>query len=781
LAFHNARRNNWHARMSTIDRPFQVSDAPRGLAYNSLLLAVFAGTLFVSATLLFSVQPMFTKMVLPLLGGSPSVWSVAMVFFQAVLLLGYGYAHALTRWLDPRRAVIVHLAVFAIAFAALPIAVAQGFGRPPNEYAAFWLIGLFAASIGLPFFAVAANAPMLQAWFARTGHPQALDPYFLYGASNLGSFCALLAYPVLLEPMLTLRDQSKLWSGGFLLLMLLIAACGALLTATMRQPREQRSGHVVAAAAPTWRERMTWMGLAFVPSALLIAVTSHISTDIAAAPFLWVVPLALFLATFILTFRAGGSGVHAWMLRLQPIVAAPLVIGLMGGERAYWEVAILLDLSMFVISTMICHRELYLRRPDASHLTGFYMWISVGGVLGGICSGLIAPIVFPDVWEYPILIVLALLCRPGAFNGGIRPWLRQGPVFLAAIVLAAIPALLLGMKMPPQAEVIWMIGLVALAAVIMLQAEHPVRLVGFTALVLVITAIYHPGTVQTETARSFFGVHKVVESYDGRFRMLYHGTTLHGAQRLRDDAGNLLTGRPEPLTYFYPGGPISEVIAATRAAKGSLNRVAVVGLGTGSLVCHAKAGERWSYYEIDPVVARIAQDASKFRFIADCAPNTNVILGDGRLTIADAAEPYDFIMLDAFSSDSVPVHLLTREAVSLYLSKLTPGGVIGFNVSNRYLELASVVNEVAASQGLVSYQKLDTAITGAEFKKNMYASAFVVVMARREEDLAGLRNRPGWSKYQAAGSVRAWTDDYSNILSAFWRMHRISARPAPSP
>ncbi len=767
--------------MSTIDPPFQVSAAPRRIAHDGILLAVFAGTLFVSATLLFSVQPMFTKMVLPLLGGSPSVWSVAMVFFQAVLLLGYGYAHALTRRLDPRRAVIVHLLVCALAFVALPIAVAQGLGRPPNEYAAFWLIGLFAVSIGLPFFAVAANAPILQAWFARTGHPQALDPYFLYGASNLGSFCALLAYPVLLEPLLTLRDQSRLWSGGFALLMLLIAACGALLTLTMRQARAQRSLNVAAAAAPTWRERMTWMALAFVPSALLIAVTSHISTDIAAAPFLWVVPLALFLATFVLTFRTGGSGVHTWMLRLQPIVAAPLVIGLMGGERAYGEVAILLDLGMFILSTMICHRELYLRRPDASHLTGFYMWISVGGMLGGISSGLIAPMIFPDVWEYPILIVLALLCRPKTFAAGGRLWLREGLFFVAAIVIAAIPALLLGMKLPPQAEGIWMIGLVTMAAIIMLQAAYPVRLVGLTAFVLVVTAIYHPGTVGKETARSFFGVHKIVESYDGRFRMLYHGTTLHGAQRLRDDAGAAVTGPPEPLTYYYSGGPLSEAVAATRAAKGSLHRVAVVGLGTGSLACQSKPGEHWSYYEIDPVVARIARDTSKFRFLADCAPNTDIILGDARLTIADATEPYDLIVLDAFSSDVVPVHLLTREAVSLYLSKLADGGVIAFHVSNRYLELASVVAEVAATQGLATYQKRDTAITKADLKQTMYAASLVVAVARREEDLAALRTRSGWTKYQAAESVRPWTDDYSNVLSALWRMHRMSAQANFSP
>jgi hypothetical protein len=621
---------------------------------------------------------------------------------------------------------------------------------------------------------------MLQAWFARTGHPQALDPYFLYGASNLGSFFALLAYPALLEPLLTLRDQSRLWSAGFILLMLLLAACGALLTLCMRQASTQRSADV-AAAAPSWRDRMTWMALAFVPSALLIAVTSHISTDIAAAPFLWVLPLALFLATFVLTFRAGGSGVHIWMLRLQPVVAAPLVIGLMGGERAYGEVAILLDLGMFIISTMICHRELYLRRPDASHLTGFYMWISVGGVLGGISSGLIAPMIFPDVWEYPILIVLALMCRPAAFMTGSRVWLREGLVFLAAIAIATIPALMLGMKLPPQANGVWMIGLVTMAAIIMLQAAYPVRLVGLVAFALVVTAIYHPGTVAKETARSFFGVHKIVESYDGRFRMLYHGTTLHGAQRLRDDTGIPVTGKPEPLTYYYSGGPLSEAVAATRTVKGSLNRVAVVGLGTGSLACQSKPGERWSYYEIDPVVARIARDASKFRFLADCAPNADIILGDARLTIADAREPYDLIVLDAFSSDVVPVHLLTREAVGLYLSKLAAGGVIAFHVSNRYLELASVVAEVAAAQGLVAYEKRDTAITNAELKQNMYASSLVVAVARREEDLAGLRGVSGWTKYQASGAVQPWTDDYSNVLSALWRMHRMSAQSIFSP
>ncbi len=277
--------------------------AARSIGLIGVVLPVFAFTLCLSAMLLFSVQPMFTKMVLPLLGGSPGVWSVAMVFFQAMLLAGYAYAHGVTRLFDVRAAVGIHLAVFALALFTLPLALASGFGKPPADGEALWLIGLFGFSIGLPFFAVAANAPMLQAWFARTGHPQARDPYFLYGASNLGSFVALLAYPVLLEPFLTLRAQSLAWTFGFVLLMAMIAGAGLLMMATLRPASQAEAAEDAATVKPTARDRLTWIALAFVPSAMLVAVTSHISTDIASAPFLWVVPLAIFLATFIFTFR----------------------------------------------------------------------------------------------------------------------------------------------------------------------------------------------------------------------------------------------------------------------------------------------------------------------------------------------------------------------------------------------------------------------------------------------------------------------------------------------
>lgn len=761
--------------MSILERLSTADGVVRRFPELALIqLLVFGGTLFLSATLLFSVQPMFTKMVLPLLGGSPGVWSVAMVFFQAVLLLGYAYAHVLTRWTDPRHAVVIHLTLFAVALLTLPLAIAGGFGKPPASYEAFWLIGLFGASIGLPFFAVAANAPMLQAWFARTNHPQARDPYFLYGASNLGSFCALLAYPVVIEPLLTLRDQSWLWSAGFVALMVMIAVAGTLLTLTMQPTATAQTQAATETAAPTWRDRAAWIALAFVPSALLIAVTSHISTDIAAAPFLWVIPLALFLATFVLTFRAGGDGTHVWMLRLQPYVVAPLAVSLMGGTRVFWLAAILLNLGMFVISTMICHRELYLRRPSANNLTEFYMWVSVGGVIGGIFSGLVAPFIFPDIWEYPILIVLALLCRPGIFQNGAKVLAREGGMVAAAIVAALIPLLVFGIRISPSFELAWMIALVFLALVIMLQARHPLRLAGATAFVLVLTASYQPGSLRTETERSFFGVHKIAESYDGRLRMLYHGTTLHGAQHIRDDAGHPVTGKPDLLTYYYPGGPMPEAVVSMRDAKGVLGNVAVVGLGTGSLSCYAKTGENWTYFEIDPAVIRIAQDRSKFRFISDCAPDTRIVLGDARLTLAEEKASFDLIVLDAFSSDAIPVHLLTQEALGMYLSKLRPGGAIVFHISNRYLELASVLAEVARTHHLVTWLKTDIVPDGEDAKKRMHMSSLVAVVARRDEDLSAFRTRSGWKPFKPKEAVRPWTDDYSDILSSIWRMRRLA-------
>jgi hypothetical protein len=361
---------------------------------------LFATTLFVSALLLFAVQPMFTKMVLPKLGGAPSVWSVAMVSFQAFLFIGYAYAHIIARMLTPARAAIVHLLYLALIAVTLPLGIAKGFSVPPADGPMLWLVGLFAASIGVPFIALSATAPLLQSWFAATGHPQARNPYVLYAASNLGSFCALLAYPFAVEPFLPLRAQGIIWSIGFSMLALLIAAA-----AVVAARNGNRAAPLAAAlsARPTIRRRLNWTLLTAIPAGLVIAVTSYITMDLAAAPFLWVCPLALYLLTFVAVFRERPWIAHAQVLRFIPYVVAPLVIGVLGGDKVHWLPVIVLNLTAFVLIALACHGEAYLRRPAADRLTEFYLWTSFGGVLGGVFAGLIAPNVFNNIYEYPIL------------------------------------------------------------------------------------------------------------------------------------------------------------------------------------------------------------------------------------------------------------------------------------------------------------------------------------------------------------------------------------------
>ena len=552
---------------------------------------------------------MFTKMVLPKLGGAPSVWSVAMVVFQAALFLGYVYAHLLARWLKPGRAAIVHLLFLAVVATTLPLGIAKGFGTPPEHGVTLWLVGLFFVSIGLPFIALAASAPLLQSWFAATGHKQAANPYVLYAASNLGSFAALLAYPFLIEPLFPLQTQISMWSAGFYALAALIAVAACLcrrpdcsmLRGTTRRPE----------ARPSAAQCLSWTVLAAIPSALVIAVTAYISTDLAAAPFLWVLPLALYLLTFVAVFRERPWVDHATVQRLLPYGVAPLAISAFGGDKVFWFVIIALNLFVFVLIALACHGEAYRTRPHRGRLTEFYLWISFGGALGGVFAGLIAPNVFNNTYEYPILIAAALLVLPGMFEGGWQQFLRDaGPGLIAAAILAVIGVAfdlraLLGSELP---QAVFAVFLVVLAALMLFNARRLARYFGLIVLALVVTRLWQPGVGQIITVRSFFGVHQVVETADRTHYILFHGTTIHGAMRVRDESGNPMTGRPEPLTYYYFGGPISDAIEATRGARGKLGNVAVVGLGTGSLACHRREGEQWTFFEIDPEVVRIARD-----------------------------------------------------------------------------------------------------------------------------------------------------------------------------
>lgn len=731
-------------------------------------LPLFAGTMFLSALLMFGVQPMFTKMVLPRLGGSPSVWAVAMCFFQAVLLAGYAYAHLIVRKLSSPRGVIIHLAVMMLALVSLPIGLAEGWGRPPADGSSLWLLGLFAVSVGLPFFAISGNAPLMQAWFAKTGHKHASDPYFLYGASNIGSLLALLSYPILVEPFFALSEQSGNWSMGYSFLVALVGLSGMLMLV-------QRAPAAVSSAAtgaetharserPSWTRRLSWIGLAFVPSGLLVAVTTHISTDVAAAPFLWVVPLSLFLLTFIIAFQHKPVIPHKWMLAAQPVLVAVMLVAtpldLMSG---YLWASLGLNLLVFFVLAMVCHGELIRKRPSAGHLTEFYLWMSFGGMLGGLFTGLIAPVVFSSVVEYPLLILASVAARPGLLALGNK-WGRE--LALAAALLFAVlaPKLLFGYEMAEEKPLALMIGLYLLGGAIALSREYPARLALLGCVMLLATQILPPKSHDYESIRGFFGVNKVMTTSNDKFRLLIHGTTIHGAQKI-DASGRPLGEKPEPLTYYHRGGPFADVIRTVRA-KRPFRNVAAVGLGTGSLACYKRDGENWTFFEIDPIVARVARDPARFTFLSNCAPQAPVILGDARLTLSDQqGAAYDMLFLDAFSSDAIPVHLLTLEAIRSYLDKMAADGVLLFHISNRHMNLAPVLSAAAGKLGLagrVHYPKKTKNMT-----EHYLSDSFVVVLARSGEHLAGLGARNGWQELPKPAS-RAWTDDFSDVLGAIF-------------
>jgi hypothetical protein len=742
-------------------------------------LWLFTLTTFVSALLLFSIQPMFAKMVLPVLGGSPSVWAVALCFFQGALLAGYCYAHLVIRLIGARASGFIHLAVCLAAFVVLPISLPSGWSEPPPGEPYFWQLGLFTVAVGLPFFAVAANAPLLQAWFAATGHPHGRDPYFLYAASNLGSLIALLSYPVLLEPAFGLKALSGIWTIGFMVLVALLAVSYAAVRAGHAAPRQlvaaATSSELGSRPAPTWSSRLTWVGLALVPSALLTAFTTHVSTDVASAPLIWVLPLALYLLTFVLVFRERSLIPMPILLaaHLASVIFALLVLSQTVKEG--WFLTAGSGVAVFFTSAMVAHRTLYEARPSAAHLTEFYLLMSLGGVLGGLFAALIAPKIFSEVFEYPLLLALSMACRPRALSISLkdRDELLIMWLLIATGVLALIWIPWMAMRFDlSYGEYGTTAAMAALFAVgILLFWKWPPRQLVMALMMFAAIVMYPSGVKRGEAQRSYFGVYRVGSV--GDFNILMHGTTLHGAQRVRDNKGDEIAGRPTPATYYYPKSPmaqsvriISEALAmtATEGTEAPRGRYGVIGLGAGSLSCLSQPGEQWRFFEIDPLMVSIAKDPDNFFFLSRCQPDADVVLGDARLTMAREPDgSFDLIIVDAFSSDAVPVHLMTAEALSLFLSKVKPTGAVVLHVSNRYLDLDGVV---AATLPLVNGAK--GVIVSDDAADGSYAetSSTVVVVAKAEETLAPFRQLETIIELDPRG-LKPWTDDFSDIIGPF--------------
>ncbi len=737
--------------MTTADALTAPTKTPPGWLF---VLAVFCG-----AAMVFLVEPMVAKLVLPMLGGSPAVWNTSLAFFQAALLAGYGYAHGLQKLKSVRLQAIIHVGVLVVAALALPLRVTGALGEPSSHHPALWLLGVLTISLGAPFAALSATAPLVQSWHARVFRQAgAPEPWALYAASNFGSLLALLAYPILIEPTLGVTQQRWTWSlayGAFILLMALVAY-NVRRTAPPPVPTEAQP----KAPPVPWRTRLIWIGLAAIPSSLMLGVTAHLTTDVASAPFIWVIPLGLYLITFIIAFQTKPAIKPELALTLQ---GAALGLCLAIFHASQIEVLLAAHLTCFFLTALVCHQALVTRRPDTAHLTEFYLCLSIGGVVGGAFNAFLAPVIFNTVLEYPLVLILSCLARPfgaGTVSRGQWGWIALALASAAGAILAV----------GHIQEITLVRALLAGAAVGAFMLRD--RALVFLALIVVLAFASHKvddRTDVTRTDRSFFGVVResrtTVSALGGEVKMMAHGTTLHGAQA-QDPRF-----RCRPLVYYAPETPIGQVFTAERLRKPAMT-MGAVGLGTGSVAAYSRPGDSLTFFEIDPLVIKLASDPKVFSYTTECAGGTvGYVLGDARLTLAKQAPPggFDILLIDAFSSDAVPAHLLTVEAMKSYLSYLKPDGVLVLHLTNRNLDLRSPAMAVVAQAGGFSLLQKHEQPPGSP---NLWESSeYALLVARSPEVLARYRADPRWTPGDPT-KARAWTDDYSNLISAFYRRLR---------
>ena len=711
---------------------------------------MFTLAILVGSFLLFLVQPMVARMALPQLGGAPNVWNSAMLVYQALLLCGYAYAHWIGR-LSIRRQGMVHLAVLAIAGLTLPLSLAQIAPASPG-WEALWVPWLFLLTVGPAFFAVSAQAPLVQRWFAA--HPQAGNPYPLYAASNLGSFGGLIAYPLLAEPLLPLHAQADWWACGYVALLFLVAA----LAWARRDVRGSETAADEGAATPIPRNRLLlWLALSAVPSGLMLSTTTYLTTDIMAMPLLWVIPLGLYLLSFSIAF-AERRGLARWFMLAAPIVLLACGgIAMFGAGRASLAAAVASVLLLFVVAVAL-HARLYEMRPEPAQLTRFYLVMSLGGVIGGLFTALIAPVVFDWTWEHPILILASAALLPLAHYRRYPERLKLRPVVLRWALIGALLVLwwaglgltVLDAGSPLAAALVW----AALAAIVLFAGVFAMRRWAFVAACFCLLATLG-GLVQArvslegERTRSYFGIYSVQPQKDGS-RKLMHGTTAHGVQ--------LANGDRQPTAYYGRTSGVGQALLAAPSIYGDAARVGVIGLGVGTLACYRQPGQKWTFFEIDPAVLRYSRDGT-FSFLDQCAAQAPVLIGDARLELAKLPDDsLDLLVVDAFSSDAIPLHLLTSEALDGYDRVLAPDGLLLMHISNRFVRLEPVLDALAKEKGLVTAVRHDVP---ARFT-TVYPSGWVA-LARNPRSLAAVTSAEQWDALDPAEG-QAWTDDYASLI-----------------
>ena len=755
--------------MSAADVPAGSAAAP-----DRITPMLFAVAIFTSASLVFVVQPMVTKLVLPMLGGSPQVWNTAMVFFQAALLAGYGYAHLLQRIASLRTQVMVHLGLLAAAALFLPLSVNGLLGDPDPAAPILWLLGTLALSVGAPFAVLSATAPLLQAWYARVraGHADGKNPYVLYAASNLGSFLALLSYPVLIEPLATLSGQRWGWTAGYGLFVALILVM-AVTVWKRRTEAAPEPAQLDRSAPLTWKERTILILLAAAPSSLMLGVTAHLSTDVASAPFLWVIPLALYLLTFVIAFQAKPWIPLPITLVIQGAVGA-VAVTLAAFRSDEWLVLFSISILAFFFTTLMCHQLLAARRPAPDRLTEFYLLMSLGGVVGGAFTALLAPVIFNDVWEYPLMLVLVGLARP--WGKGWKLEYREAYFLLAGLVIAALPPAIHGVVHANQSlwsmfqdpAVFRQITVIMLGAAAVCAFLIRDRALAYFALLAAMTASaqwINKGYDATYTERSFFGVMSVSnvpdERLGGDVHVLMHGTTLHGAQA-RDPRYACA-----PTMYYAPTTPIGQSAVMIQNRRPAVN-IGVVGQGSGAMAAYKRPGDTLTFFEIDPMVDRLSRDPQWFTYISDCAQGpVRTVLGDARLTLDDQpAGSYDLLIIDAFSSDAVPTHLLTQEAIDGYLKLVKPDGVVVLHLSNRNLDIT--LPAVAAARALGVPERHQIYVESRDAPDMAEASTEALILSPTPQGMADFAADPRWGVL-APTEVRPWTDDYVNLFGSLVR------------
>jgi hypothetical protein len=708
---------------------------------------------------------MFGKMVLPLLGGSPAVWNTCLAFYQASLLIGYLYAHVQGKLLTLHRQLLTHFLLLGFSLLFLPIEIPSGWTPPAVDNPVPWLLLLLFTALGFPFVMLSASAPLLQNWYSRSGRPGASDPYFLYAASNLGSLVGLLGYPFLLEPYLSLSEQSEVWSGSYIAFFLFIG-CAALLLRRSAIEGVHCEETLLDSEPPGWWRRVHWVLLAAVPSSLLQGVTTYITTDLAAVPLLWVIPLAIYLISFVLVFSRRKLIPHTLIVRIQPFVLLAVVIVVFWSEWNNFWYLIPLNLSVLFVTAMCCHGEMVRLRPGTAHLTEFYLWMAAGGVIGGMFNAFAAPLIFSNLAEFPIAIACAAFLLP-AVNPDDAKYLESkwDIIVPAGLGAAVVGAKRLLDRWPETAydPTYYLATACAGGLLILLLCRRPLRFgIGIgTLLALAWFWGIGVGGWQGDTLyshRSFFGILKVHFDQDTKEVTLVHNVTIHGSQNRQPQYAR------EPMSYYSRIGPLGDIFKSLPSSPNG-RKTAVIGLGAGAAAAYAGSNDHWVFYEINPAVQRVAQNPNYFTYLADAPGIIEIAVGDARLSLAAAPDGYfDFIVLDAFSGDSVPVHLLTKEAIELYLKKLSKDGHLAFHVSNRFLKLDSVVRSLADDAGLKGYIRKHDEVSDEETSRGVMGSHWVVV-ARSRKALARLSEMPDWQDLdQVEKNKRTWTDDYSNIV-----------------